>query len=433
MMALFILSDSNPKAKLGREWLYQFFNRHPRIKMLIGDPHESARVNEATEENVRAWFQMFLHEKETYKVQDINIHNMDEHGLSIGKINPRKVVGAAFDAFGKLRKRTKMRNSQDREWVSIIECISGSETSIQPLIIFEGINVNIDWTPDDPPPYKYTADPTAWITEDIAIWWLNEIFNPQTKPRGSAYRILLFDNHSTHLTEKFEGICRREKIITIPLPSHTSDVLQPLDLIMFSPIKGKYKDKLYKLCELSDGDNTKKKDFCHLYYEARQETFKPSNIRSAFKKAGLIPWDPDSVIVRPDIIKLINQQPQTQPDGQLAQPATAKGLEIDLYHVTASQDTNVDEKLEMTHWVATKAIEALSSKTVELAQLQLKYQTLEHKHKQLQEKKGRKKVPPKRGRHLVEADDIVRKQQEWNKENTTPPPPRKTLRLAMRA
>ncbi|THZ14751.1 hypothetical protein D6C89_10019 [Aureobasidium pullulans] len=41
---------------------------------------------------------------------------------------------------------------------------------------------------------------------------------------------------------------------------------------MFSPIKGKCKDKLYQLCELNDGNPTKKKDFCHLYHEARQAT-----------------------------------------------------------------------------------------------------------------------------------------------------------------
>jgi hypothetical protein len=77
---------------------------------------------------------------------------------------------------------------------------------------------------------------------------------------------------------------------------------------MFSPIKGKHKDKLYQLCELNDGDNTKKKDFCHLYHEARKETFKPSNFISAFKRAGLVPFNPQSVINRPDVIKIINPQ-----------------------------------------------------------------------------------------------------------------------------
>jgi hypothetical protein len=214
---------------------------------------------------------MYRRKRDRYHVLDQNIHNMDEHGLCIGKINPRRVVGKIKDDCGKPCRRTKLRNSENREWVSIVECISARATCIQPLIISEGINVNINWAPDDPPPYKYTAVPTAWINDDIAVWWLNEIFLPQTKPPRTQYRILLFDNHNSHLSGRFESECRKQRVITIPLPAHTSDVLQPLDLIMFSPIKGKYKDKLYQLCELNDGDNTKKKDFCHLYHEARRE------------------------------------------------------------------------------------------------------------------------------------------------------------------
>jgi hypothetical protein len=138
-----------------------------------------------------------------------------------------------------------MKNLENREWVSIVECISARATCIQPLIIFEGIDVNINWAPDDPPPYKYTADPTAWVNDDIALWWLQEIFLPHTK---STYRIVLFDNPNTHLSSQFGSECKKRRFIIISLPGHTPDVLQPLDLVMFSPIEGKYKDKLYQLC-----------------------------------------------------------------------------------------------------------------------------------------------------------------------------------------
>jgi hypothetical protein len=201
---------------------------------------------------------------------------------------------------------------------------------------------------------------------------------------------------------------------------------------MFSPIKGKYKDKLYRLCELSDGDNTKKKDFCRLYHEARQETFKPSNFKSAFKRSGLVPFDPQSVIDRPDVIKIIHPQLQQQSDTEITPPTTAKTLETDLYHITTNQTTSVEEKLEFTHWLATKAIEALGSKSVELAQQHILYQTLQHNHQALQQKKGTRKVPLKRGHHLVDAADIAKTQRQWEKENQTPLPRPQTLRSRMR-
>lgn len=72
---------------------------------------------------------------------------------------------------------------------------------------------------------------------------------------------------------------------------------------MFSPIKGKYKDLLYELCQLNDGDPTKKKDFCRLYREAWKAIFKPSNYETVSRKAGHVPIDPQSVINRPEVIK----------------------------------------------------------------------------------------------------------------------------------
>ncbi|CAD0057729.1 unnamed protein product [Aureobasidium pullulans] len=102
---------------------------------------------------------------------------------------------------------------------------------------------------------------------------------------------------------------------------------------MFSPIKGKYKDKLYELCQLNDGEPTKKKDFCRLYHEARKETFKPSNYETAFKKAGLVPFDPQSVINRPEVIKQPPQPREPQPDDLPPCIYDAKALEKDLYHL----------------------------------------------------------------------------------------------------
>lgn len=61
---------------------------------LLGDTHESLRVDEATEGKVRAWFDLFSSYRDQYRVLDCNIWNLD---------------------WGKPRRRTKMRVSQTRE------------------------------------------------------------------------------------------------------------------------------------------------------------------------------------------------------------------------------------------------------------------------------------------------------------------------------
>ena len=161
MMAIDVLRSPNFKATIGRHWLYNYFDRHTDIGTLIGDLYEAAWINQATEKNVRAWFDVFRQQRDRYHVSDRNINNTAERGLCIGNIDPRRVVDKTHDEWGRPRKRTKMRNSQDREWVSLVECISAGVTCIQPLSIFEGVKVKINSIPDDSPPYKYTADPFA--------------------------------------------------------------------------------------------------------------------------------------------------------------------------------------------------------------------------------------------------------------------------------
>jgi hypothetical protein len=79
---------------------------------------------------------------------------MDEHGQGLRICSKQTVVGRST---GKKRKRTRTKALQDREWVSIIECILGSFTVIKPLVIFKGENVMLNNFPKNPPIYYYTA------------------------------------------------------------------------------------------------------------------------------------------------------------------------------------------------------------------------------------------------------------------------------------
>ncbi|KEQ68918.1 Fot5 transposase, partial [Aureobasidium namibiae CBS 147.97] len=106
------------------------------------------------------------------------------------------------------------------------------------------------------------------------------------------------DGHKSHVSEDFELKCREAKIICLCLPPHTSDVLQPLDLRMFSPLK-----TLHALQHQMDGAPTKKKDFLRLYRKARQLTMTTRAMHKCFETAGLVPFNPQLVISRDEVKK----------------------------------------------------------------------------------------------------------------------------------
>ena len=54
------------------------------------------------------------------------------------------------------------------------------------------------------------------------------------------YRLLILDGHESHLNQGFKDYCLEHKILTLCMPPHSSHILQPLDVVCFSPLKRKY-------------------------------------------------------------------------------------------------------------------------------------------------------------------------------------------------
>ena len=47
------------------------------------------------------------------------------------------------------KRKTYIQSPENREWVSILECISASGRSVRPIVIFKGKNVQISWPTED--------------------------------------------------------------------------------------------------------------------------------------------------------------------------------------------------------------------------------------------------------------------------------------------
>ncbi|KAI0991821.1 hypothetical protein K3495_g16366 [Podosphaera aphanis] len=84
------------------------------------------------------------------------------------------------------------------------------------------------------------------------------------------------------------------------MPPHSSHILQPLDVALYSPLKRAYGDQI-NLFIRSFINHITKSDFFVAFKAAHDKVFTEKNIKSAFRGAGISPWDPDSVIYKLDI------------------------------------------------------------------------------------------------------------------------------------
>ena len=167
---------------------------------------------------------------------------------------------------------------------------------LHPLIIWPAATHRSSWTTHATPGWHYACSKTGYTNTEISLYWIKHVFDPQTRDRaGGRPRLLICDGFGTDESLEILKFCFANRIILCRLPSHTSHKLQPCDVGVFSPLKTAYRAQVEQTCR-AGVNNIGKPHFTYLYDRARAEAFTPRNIRSAWSRSGLFPFDPSRVL-----------------------------------------------------------------------------------------------------------------------------------------
>jgi hypothetical protein len=286
-MATRILRLNGDTLPLGKGWITNFIKRNSSISSCIGRKIDSKRIQNSQPEQLQKFYEYFHRIQCDYGVELANIWNVDEHGIALGICANYKVIAKSG------KKHTLVQASENREWVSIIECISAVGNKTRPLVIFKGKNPQTSWFNDKKiPDWHYTTSENGWTSNSHALNWFKSCFLPETKPADDSYRILVMDGHGSHSSIDFLFEAFRNKVYIVFLPAHTSHVLQPLDLGTFASVKLKYRTLIRDLSYLDDAAPIKKRRFIQCYEQTREDVLTPRIIKCGWKAAGLVPYDP---------------------------------------------------------------------------------------------------------------------------------------------
>jgi hypothetical protein len=107
--------------------------------------------------------------------------------------------------------------------------------------------------------------------------------------------MLIFDGYGSHITQQFLDYCWENRIRPYLLPSHITHLTQPYDVGAFQKFKYKIKKCIWQEVFLGATSITKA-DFFTLFNTFYIRTFTPKLCKSAFAKAGLIPFKPEIVL-----------------------------------------------------------------------------------------------------------------------------------------
>ncbi|KAI6778341.1 transposase [Emericellopsis cladophorae] len=232
---------------------------------------------------------------------------MDETGFRIGIGKDQSIVTK--------RKRLHLFGMpENRESATAIECISAAGVVIPAFLILSG-QVHMDqWyrLSELSPHTKITLSSSGYSNDQIALSWIKHFDEHTAGAATSAYRLLVIDGHGSHHTKEFIGYCAKKRIIPFALPPHLTHLLQPLDVVVFQPLKHYHAKALDVI--IRDGVvNVTKLEFLSLIEGVRRQAFTAKTIKSAFKKTGIWPFDPDLVIRAVEEREAALRTPSPQP------------------------------------------------------------------------------------------------------------------------
>ena len=139
-------------------------------------------------------------------------------------------------------------------------------------------------------PVAFVLSKTGWTNDKVGLLWLMDHFEPNTQSATGHPQLLIIDGHSSHLTLEFIEFCSNHQIQLLCFPPHSTHLLQPLDVGIFTPL-GRYDSN-----EVDDWgrahpyQTTSKRDFFPLCQIAHQKPLTIANIKASFSATGIYPF-----------------------------------------------------------------------------------------------------------------------------------------------
>jgi len=156
---------------------------------------------------------------------------MDEKGFLIGIAARAKVL------WGRGRRNPRVTHNGKRELVTVIETVVADGTVLSPFVINKGAGHYMGWYKNltaKERAYQFSYWPKGWTDDKLALEWLQQVFLPVSSERcPDLPRLLIFDGHGSHSMFDFVSLCFTNNVLLLCLPSHSTHLLQPLDVGLF--------------------------------------------------------------------------------------------------------------------------------------------------------------------------------------------------------
>ena len=275
---------------VGHQWLSRFLKRNPDFHVRKQKSLAAERKNSHSVADMKDYFDKLERAMKEKGITEVDVWNMDETGFRIGCERAHYVV--TLDPIKPLR----MTDPDNRDYITSVECISSGGAVIPPLIIISGAHVLHKWSENNlDGDTLFTTSESGYSNDDIALDWLDHFIAHTARRRRGAWLLLIIDGFGSHMTIPFFEKAEANQILLFRLPAHSTHLTQPLDVGVFQPFKHYHTEAIDNAVRLGD-THFSKLEFLAAFQTMRDQTFKSSTIRHAFKITGIVPFNPEAVL-----------------------------------------------------------------------------------------------------------------------------------------
>ncbi len=287
----------NSSSLLNARWIKRWLNRQSDLFKAKRKSLAAERKNAHDSKVLQTHFDEFKEMMIQYDITKNDTWNFNEidYRMSIARFDWVVTVDS--------NRRIHFKNSNNRESLTSIECISEEGKNISSMLIMSEVQLLTSYFNNDlDDDVLITISDTDYSIDWISLQWLKHFDRFSQKHQKKAWRMLVMNDYESHHTREFLFYCENHKIIFFDLSSHTTHLLQSLDVCVFQSLKHWHSKTINWAIQMSD-EIFSKVEFLTVFNEFRIKVFKESIIWSAWKHTDLISFDSKIVLNKVQIIE----------------------------------------------------------------------------------------------------------------------------------
>ncbi|KAJ8897202.1 hypothetical protein PR048_002548 [Dryococelus australis] len=144
----------------------------------------------------------------------------------------------------------------------------------------------------------------GWITKELFLMWFQ--FFPDSTDGLPKPMLLLMDAHGAHITPQVIELAKENYVHVITFPSHTTHILQPLDVGVYRALKSAWQKELN---DYMAEHPTDKQVFHSIFKVPFIKDMSDKNIDNAFRTCGIVPSDRTVIPKEKLVPSLLTERP----------------------------------------------------------------------------------------------------------------------------